>query len=289
MITRILVTFGALLAFSCDSSTSSTEDSASNASSSATANLSSEAGPSSSSLAAQSSSSEVQQSSSNAAPQSSSSEVAQTSSSEASQSSSSETLSSSAAGPYGSITYENQTYKTIAIGTQTWMAENLNYAPPTGNSWCYNGLTQNCTTYGRLYDWSTAMDIDVAYNTYDFPDTVKHRGICPTGWHIPRNSEWKTLVDYAGGTPIAARNLRATSVWRTVDSIVNTDNLYFSALPAGTYVSGYFYIDNQTYWWTATGDGTSNAFYRSMVYDKSKVYSTGMYKNTGYSVRCLKD
>jgi uncharacterized protein (TIGR02145 family) len=289
MLIRFLLTLSALLVFSCDSGTTPAEESTSSSSlenpTSSSSRLASSASVMSSSANALSSATEL-----SSATTSSSSSAQGLSSSTTTLSSSGGSSSSSAAGPYGTITYGNQTYKTIVIGAQTWMAENLNYAPPTGNSWCYNDLAENCAIYGRLYDWSTAMGVATSYNNYNFTDTVKHRGICPSGWHIPGNSEWKVLVDNAGGASIGARSLRATNVWRTVDSIVNTDDLYFSALPAGAYVSGYFYyIDNQAYWWTATGDGAANAFYRGMVYEKSKIYSTSMLKNTGYSVRCLKD
>lgn len=74
---------------------------------------------------------------------------------------------------------DGQDYKTVKIGTQTWMAENLNYV--TGTSWCYGDAESNCAVYGRLYNWETA------------------RTACPTGWHIPSDDEWLTLVDNMGG------------------------------------------------------------------------------------------
>ncbi len=113
---------------------------------------------------------------------------------------------------YGSVNYEGKTYKTVVIGTQTWMAENLNYNPQKGYSKCYgegggNGADEwllpeaaqvNCEKYGRLYDWATAMNLSAGCNTSSCGDQVlanNNRGICPEGWHIPTIEEWNTLRD----------------------------------------------------------------------------------------------
>jgi uncharacterized protein (TIGR02145 family) len=98
------------------------------------------------------------------------------------------------------LVYGNQTYKTVVIGSQTWMAENLNYQPTSGNSWCYENSADSCNKYGRLYDWSTAMNISTSYNssTYGGSD-VKHQGVCPLGWHLPSRNEWDILAESVGG------------------------------------------------------------------------------------------
>jgi uncharacterized protein (TIGR02145 family) len=89
-----------------------------------------------------------------------------------------------------------RTYKTVVIGTQTWMAENLNYA--VEGSMCYDNDENNCNKYGRLYDWTMTMGINASYNTslYSATDLIRHQGICPDGWHIPSKAEWNVLSPY---------------------------------------------------------------------------------------------
>ena len=107
------------------------------------------------------------------------------------------------------VHYEGEDYEAVLIGTQTWLARNLNVA--IEGSKCYGENSpnftemqakENCDIFGRLYDWATAMDIDEKYNTEKCPPTVcktqKHQGICPAGWHIPTTSEWDTLAEFTG-------------------------------------------------------------------------------------------
>jgi uncharacterized protein (TIGR02145 family) len=154
-------------------------------------------------------------------------------------------------GSYGSLIYQGQTYKTVKIGTQTWMAENLNYNV-TGSK-CYNEVQSNCTTYGRLYDWATAMALPSYCNNSDCYSSLpaKHRGICPSNWHLPTSEEWNKLRNYVendkGCTNCAAKHLKVTSGWnnRTScdvfgDNCVTisgngTDIYGFSALPGGNF------------------------------------------------------
>ena len=138
-------------------------------------------------------------------------------------------------GSYGSVYYEGKTYKTVQIGTQTWMAENLNYN--ASGSKCYSNSESNCNTYGRLYDWSTAMGFASSCNSNSCSGQIqsKHRGICPSGWHIPTQAEWNTLSSYvqsnSGCSSCDARLLKSTSGW---SSYGNGTNKYgFSALPGG--------------------------------------------------------
>jgi len=165
---------------------------------------------------------------------------------------------------------DSQTYKTVKIGNQTWMAENLNYQPLSGNSWCYGNDDSNCNKYGRLYDWSTALTV------------------CPTGWHLPSRQEWEALVTAAGGKETAGNALKSTSGWNDYNgsSGNGTDNFGFSALPGGLY-QGYFINAIYGYWWTATGSNGSNAYCRVMKNRSDDVLDDIIGKSAGYSVRCV--
>ncbi|MCL1966608.1 MAG: hypothetical protein FWF67_01855 [Fibromonadales bacterium] len=125
-------------------------------------------------------------------------------------------------------------YRIVQICNQWWTAENLNYDVP--GSVCYDNNPANCTKYGRLYDWATAMALpDSCFfaGQVSCTDQVqpKHRGICPAGWHIPSDADWFALQNCAGGDEIASTKLSARSGW---DGGLNgTDTYGFAALPGG--------------------------------------------------------
>src|SRR5574344_676141 len=133
---------------------------------------------------------------------------------------------------------DGQVYKTVTIGTQTWMAQNLNYADSAalpnleGNSWCYGNSADSCAKYGRLYTWTGAMNIDRSYQSASAAAVVSapHQGACPMGWHIPTNAEWTILEDAVGGSSTAGTYLKATSGWKSYSGISNLDSYGFSAL-----------------------------------------------------------
>jgi len=173
----------------------------------------------------------------------------------------------------GTLSCGGQTYKTVVIGSQTWMAQNLNYA--IGESKCYGDSEANCTTYGRLYDWNTA------------------RLACPSGWHLPSHAEWSALTDYVG-KETAGTQLKA-------ESFGGTDNHKFAAIgggqgnPNGTFSD----IDEDGNWWSATENSASdnstavtddpNARVRNMLYNKETVGKGQAQKTYLFSVRCLKN
>jgi uncharacterized protein (TIGR02145 family) len=164
-------------------------------------------------------------------------------------------------------TRDGKTYRTVKIGKQVWMAENLNYK--TDSSWCYKDNPDNCKKYGRLYAWNAAMKA------------------CPAGWHLPDTSEWRELTIFAGGVDeTAGTRLRSKSPldWN------GTDNYGFSALPGGNYSpDGYFDdIDWGGYWWTATEDGVF-AHRRILTSDYTRVSESTDDTRCGSSVRCLRD
>ncbi|MDR1812055.1 MAG: hypothetical protein LBQ87_04455 [Candidatus Fibromonas sp.] len=185
-------------------------------------------------------------------------------------------------GSYGSVSHEGQSYKTVRIGTQTWMAENLNYEAK--GSVCYNDNPEYCETYGRLYNWETA------------------KKVCPEGWHLPSSKEWEKMLRFVDGNTgsryydsrKAGEYLKARSGWRRDGN--GTDKYGFSALPGGggyldfSTISGsnFCFAREQGYWWSAS-EYDGNAYGRSMVYDLEKVYFQNTAKYRLFSVRCIKD
>ena len=145
------------------------------------------------------------------------------------------------------------------------MAENLNYA--VEGSKCYNNLESNCNTYGRLYDWATAMGLPSSCNSSNCSNQVetKHRGICPAGWHIPSSLEWTLASSW--GFPIS-----------------------WARLPGGYgRSSGSFGgVGNSGYWWSAS-EVTSDSTRRYMYYSGASVVGGNDVKSNLYSVRCLQD
>ena len=253
---------------------------------------------SSSSLTAKSSSSVASSSSvsSSSSSQNFSSSITQSSSSLVTSSSSSVIVSSSSSSiEYGSITYEGQTYKTVKIGTQTWMAENLNYA--VDSSWCYNNSADNCAKYGRLYQWASAMDIDSAYNSKTWSGSdVNHQGICPDDWHLPSNDEWQTLYDYVdanNGSEGVGTSLKSADGWTTYSGVATgTNGFGFSAFPAGNRGndSNFSGADILGLFWSASEKYSGYANYWFLNYNSGD-FGGNSYNDKGYgfSIRCLKD
>jgi len=182
-------------------------------------------------------------------------------------------------------TRDGQTYKTVKIGKQTWMAENLNYRTKRG-SWCYDGIGIGCNNdsisyckkYGRLYDWKTA------------------KKACPTGWTLPDTADWNMLVTTVGEKE-AGKKLKSKNGWNNWEDGSNgngTDDYGFSALPgSGCVPNGYFDIMGDFgRWWTATKyvskDWNNSAYFRGM-YEYDYVYSGHSDKTNGLSVRCVAD
>jgi uncharacterized protein (TIGR02145 family) len=101
-------------------------------------------------------------------------------------------------------TRDGQSYTTVQIGDQVWMAENLNYYTPTGSWYFNNDSVTYADTLGRLYNWAASMDIDQSYLTKNYTTIYPHQGVCPSGWHIPSDEDWKELEIYLGMTPAEA-------------------------------------------------------------------------------------
>jgi uncharacterized protein (TIGR02145 family) len=180
---------------------------------------------------------------------------------------------------------DGKVYRTVKIGNQVWMAENLNYDVEGffgSKSKCYDNEPKNAEKYGRLYDWKTAMKV------------------APSGWHLPSNEEWDKLYRFADGTSgtespyeseTAGKYLKAKSGWE--DSSNGEDKFDFSALPGGCYFGGVF---NSVYmggsWWSSSTSTSEydyyNAYFRYMLSHESACWGNSK-KDSLYSVRCIQD
>ena len=178
----------------------------------------------------------------------------------------------------------------VTIGSQIWAKKNLNCN--IKGSKCYGDDPANCEKYGRLYDWVTAMGIDAIYTSSLWNGSdVKHKGICPSGWHIPSGDDWYTLwVTVGDGSNLTAGGkLKAESGWNNNGN--GTDDYNFTALPGGsTYgMNGFRNIGNAGRWWAASENSSGSAYAVEMKYDDNNVFRSSFPKEASYSVRCIKD
>ncbi len=205
------------------------------------------------------------------------------------------------------INYGGQVYNTIQIRGQCWLKENLNIGTLTSGSfdmlndgiiekYCYNNDELNCTEYGGFYQWDEMMD---------YTNTSGSQGICPDGWHIPTDDEWKILEgsvdsEYGIGDPMwdqggylgfdVGTKLKSTTGWINYGN--GTDDFGFSALPAGyRYIGGgYTNMEYISYTWSSSKDSYYNIpYYRSLLNTFYTVYRNYINQDHGLSVRCIKD
>jgi uncharacterized protein (TIGR02145 family) len=153
------------------------------------------------------------------------------------------------------------TYKTVKIGNQVWMAENLNYETSSGSS-CYDDDPANCEKYGRLYDWETAMTV------------------CPEGWRLPTKRDFETLLNNFVVDGAEAYN-----------AIKDGGNSGFSAFLGGWCDNGgrFHRIENIGNWWSSSDDGIYIAWNLHIRSSDKHINMSGSSKEWGLSVRCLKD
>ncbi len=189
---------------------------------------------------------------------------------------------------------DGQTYKTVKIGNQWWMAENLNYATAKG-SYCYEEYDNNCVASGRLYEWAYAIgksEDECGYGHECDLGVGNVQGVCPDGWHVPSKSEWETLIAAVGGEDIAGRKLKAKAFGVAQLNVINENAFGFWAYSAGERSEGgYFgsdgYIAN---FWSSTENGSADAYFVVLTCcsDFAELSYNG-FKSYGYSVRCVKD
>ena len=180
----------------------------------------------------------------------------------------------------------------MKIGTQTWMAENLNYT--VDSSWCFNNSADSCAKYGRLYQWASAMDIDSAYNSKTWGGSDEnHQGICPSDWHLPNYDEWQTLYDYVdtnNGDEGVGTSLKSTSGWTSNGN--GSDLFGFSALPGGNRHNdgSFYYAGYGAYYWSATESSSDYANYWNLNYNGGDFDNvSNNFKNDGFIIRCIKN
>ena len=189
-------------------------------------------------------------------------------------------------------TRDGQSYNTVVIGTQCWMAQNLNIGTKilgvsnqTNNSiiekYCYNNDDANCAIYGGLYQWNELME----YGTNE-----GGKGICPTGWHLPTDAEWATLATYLGGQSIAGGKMKETGIihWLSPNEYA-TNSSGFTALPGGLLNLGHLFTDLTivaNFW---TSSGSDDKYFRYLRNNSEYVYVYYSSRAMGFSARCLKD
>ena len=201
---------------------------------------------------------------------------------------------------------DNQKYKSVKIGNQVWMAQNLNYdyeqktRSGSASSFCYKNEPDSCGKYGRLYLWSAALDSAAQFSTdgegcgnevvCEFKGKV--RGVCPNGWHLPDTTEFRELIDFVGDS--SATKIKANEAWG-----VSYDDPYgFSALPAGGYdyrdedrsINPHFdYAGDLTYFWSIVSRDHDDGYALAMDYSSRYAKLYWSYKYNARSVRCIKD
>ncbi|WP_458450382.1 fibrobacter succinogenes major paralogous domain-containing protein [Fibrobacter sp.] len=188
---------------------------------------------------------------------------------------------------------DGRKYTTVTIGSQTWMAENLNYE--TVDSYCYNDVDTNCTTYGRLYTWAAAIDSAGKWseggkgcgNGKFCAPIYPARGVCPEGWHLPGNGEWRTLERAVGGD---WNKILSNEGWRdSYNEDGNVEDYGLRFLPSGAKMNGgkYFYEGSRTFFWTSTEVGKDYSDDFELHPENYGMISSE--KTFGLSVRCVKN
>jgi len=168
---------------------------------------------------------------------------------------------------------DGQSYDIVQIGSQTWMAENLNYEAE--GSACPEGDNRSCSKYGRLYNWEIA------------------RTVCPEGWRLPDSADFEKLIASAGGMDFAGEKLKSTSGWFKKGN--GSDEFSFNALPAGYRLGGsesapgkFDGIGGYAHLWTASETPDGLAHYLLLDFSTKAAKLSAFGKDEARSVRCVK-
>lgn len=194
----------------------------------------------------------------------------------------------------GIVDIDGNRYDTVTIGTQTWMVQNLKTtrytngdpilsttgdwsASTVGTQCAYNDNAENCTSYGRLYNWYAVSD---------------SRKIAPAGWHVPTDDDWVVLTTFLGDEWGAGDKLKESGLnhWLGTNKL-GTNEVGFTALPGGNRkADGSFYgMGGMGYWWSSTESEPAAAWIRSIYFSGASLSKSSNTKSFGFSVRCLKD
>lgn len=184
---------------------------------------------------------------------------------------------------------DGQTYKTVKLGDQTWLAHNLNYETDDG-SWCYDDDPANCEIFGRLYDWEAAM------------------AACPDSWHLASDEEWSTLIKYldpkadpssitessiAGGMLKATGTMEdGTGPWKSPNEGATDASGFSSEAGGARYEDGsYIVLGMHAIYWTSSEYDANGVWFRILDYGIADIYRdyVGITKGMGLSVRCMMD
>lgn len=198
---------------------------------------------------------------------------------------------------------DGNTYRTVTIGTQVWMQENLRTTKYADGSvipnvtddaaweglstgaWCHNSnIADYDIPYGKLYNWYTVAD---------------PRGLCPAGWHVPTDEEWTTLIAYLGGESVVGKKMKATTGWYDYPGLSGngTNESGFTGFPGGYRHSNGVFVYIEIYggdgeyggWWSSSEAVPTDAWNRYLHYYFGGMYRTNYNKRYGFSLRCVRD
>jgi uncharacterized protein (TIGR02145 family) len=206
------------------------------------------------------------------------------------------------------VTYGGLTYNTVLIGAQCWLRENINIGnringvvEQTNNSvlekYCYDNNEANCNVYGGMYQWAEAVQyLNGAGNTVNWNPVPSGnvQGICPSGWHIPTNTEWGTLMTTLGTITLAGGKLKEDGLYHFfITNAGATNSSGFTSLPTGQrFSSGTFnYINKSVQYWTITAGQApaTDVYYGGTSYSTGAATNGQFLKTSGVAVRCVKD
>jgi uncharacterized protein (TIGR02145 family) len=191
---------------------------------------------------------------------------------------------------------DDNDYQVVKIGEQFWMAENLKttkYNDGTAIPLVVDNTEwSNITTPGYCwYDNDEASNKNIYGGLYNYY-TVNTNKLCPTGWHVPSDEEWLTMIDYLGDINVAGGKLkeRGLTHWNSPNTGA-TNESGFSALPGGYRHADatFYYNSNYGYWWSTTAYSLTKILYSRTDYNANSVFSGNSSMETGFSIRCIKD